>query len=375
MGKKIERLQQMIAKALEKHDADSLVVMSPENVFYTSEIFILSHRWIPQRLVLVVFHQQAPPTHIICNIQEGFVRSEEGWIKDIRVYVEFVTSPIQMLADVLKEKGLANHKVLIEKTHLNTAYYEELCRTLPNCAFEDCTPIMDRIKQQKTDEEVLLLQENARIIERALLETYQVTKPGDSERDVAATAISNLAALGYDTVDILTLCSGKTIFTNTKPGDHRLQEGDMLRIDMIGTRRGYRGDLFRQAVLGEPNPAQFNAYQRYFDALNSILEKTVVGARPCDLYETCKREFKSVQLEMDLPHIGHGIGAGLHEHPSISPLDKKPIIANMVFNIEPIGVDPMVGGFGQELTVHVTEDGPKVLSDYMDISNLYIIGS
>ena len=76
---------------------------------------------------------------------------------------------------------------------------------------------------------------------------------------------------------------------------------------------------------------------------------------------------------MNLPHIGHGIGVGLHEHPSISPMDKKPITSNMVFNIEPIGVDPEVGGFGQELTVLVTEEGPKVISDVTDVTKMYVI--
>jgi Xaa-Pro aminopeptidase len=373
MGVKVERLLRMVTESLEEQNADALVVLSPENVFYTSEVFILSHRWIPQRLVLVIFHPPDPPTHIICNIQEGFVRSEKGWIEDIRVYVEFVTSPIQMLANVLKEKGLVKNKVLIEKTHLNTVYYEELQRTIPKCKFEDCTPLMDQIRQEKTHEEVVRLQENARIIERALLDTYDATKPGDTEKDVAALAISNLARLGYDTIDILTLCSGKTIHTNTKPGEYRLQEGDMLRIDMIGTRNGYRGDLFRQAILGKPDPAQASAYQRYIDALNSIVEKTIIGVRPCDLYQACRKKFKSVGLEMNLPHIGHGIGVGLHEYPSISPLDRKRIVSNTVFNIEPIGVDPDVGGFGQELTVLVTEEGPKVLSDVTDISKLYVI--
>jgi Xaa-Pro aminopeptidase len=373
MGAKVERLLRMVTEGLEEQKADALVVLSPDNVFYTSEVFILSHRWIPQRLVLVIFYPSGPPTQIVCNIQEGFVRSEKGWIEDIRVYVEFVTSPIQMLADVLKEKGLFKNKVLIEKTHLSTVYYEELQRTLPKCMFEDCTSLMDRIRQEKTYEEVIQLQENARIIEKALLDTYEATKPGDTEKDVAALAISNLARYGYDTLDILTLCSGKAILTNTKPGNYRLQEGDMLRIDMIGTRNGYRGDLFRQAILGEPDQIQASAYQRYADALNWIVEKTIIGARPCDLYEACRKEFKRVGLEMNLPHIGHGIGVGLHEHPSISPLDKEPIVPNMVFNIEPIGVDPEVGGFGQELTVLITEEGPKVLSDVTDISGMYVI--
>jgi Xaa-Pro aminopeptidase len=76
---------------------------------------------------------------------------------------------------------------------------------------------------------------------------------------------------------------------------------------------------------------------------------------------------------MDLPHLGHGIGVGLHEYPSISPMDKKPLVANMVINLEPIGIDPEIGGFGQELTIQVTESGPRVLSDYSDLSTMYEI--
>lgn len=373
MKAKIQRMQRMIAESLTEQKADAVVVMSPENVFYASEIFIVSHRWVPQRLVMVVFHQHAAPTHLICNIHEGFVRSEEGWIKDIRSYTEYVTSPIQLLCDVLEEKGLSHQKVLVEKQHLTAIYDQELRETLPDCEFDDCGPLMDAIRQIKTPEEITILKENARLLERALLEAYKATKPGDTEKEVAVRAISNLVAVGYDTVDILTLCSGKTIFTNTKPGNYRLQEGDMLRIDLIGTRLGYRGDLFRQAILGQPTIIQADAYHRHLEALNYIIEQTVVGARPCDLYQACITKFSEMGLSMDLPHIGHGIGVGLHEYPSISPLDKKPILAGMVLNIEPIGVDARIGGFGQELTVQVTKKGPLVLSDYTDISTMYEI--
>jgi hypothetical protein len=44
----------------------------------------------------------------------------------------------------------------------------------------------------------------------------------------------------------------------------------------------------------------------------------------------------------------------------------------MVLNIEPIGIDPTAGGFGQELTVHVTETGPRILSDYTDLSTMCV---
>jgi Xaa-Pro dipeptidase len=76
---------------------------------------------------------------------------------------------------------------------------------------------------------------------------------------------------------------------------------------------------------------------------------------------------------MNLPHIGHGLGVGLHEHPAISPTSEEVLVPGMVFCIEPLGVDPEVGGFAQEVLIHLTEQGPRVLSDYADLASMYVI--
>jgi Xaa-Pro dipeptidase len=76
---------------------------------------------------------------------------------------------------------------------------------------------------------------------------------------------------------------------------------------------------------------------------------------------------------MNLPHIGHGLGVGLHEHPAISPTSEEVLVPGMVFCIEPLGVDPEVGGFAQEILIHLTEQGPRILSDYTDLANMYVI--
>jgi len=370
---RLPRLQEQIAQGLEERGIDALVTLSPENVFYTSDIYLVSHRWLPLRLVMTVFHRQGEPTHLICDIQEPFVRAQDGWIKDIRTYVEFVMSPVRLLADVLEEKGLHSNRVWIEKEHLTAAYYEELQAYLPNCEFIDCTPFMDRLRMIKTDGEVSLLQENVRLLEQALLETYRATRPGDTERDVAARAICEFAKVGYEALDLLTLTSGKTVHTNFKPGLRRLEVGDMLRIDWVGTRHGYRGDISRHAILGEPSRAQVDAYHRFIEAQDSLIDKARVGVRACDLYEYCRREFARVRLAMNLPHIGHGLGVGLHEPPAISPTSEEILMPGMVFCIEPLGVDPEAGGFAQEVLIHLTEQGPRVLSDYADLASLYII--
>jgi Xaa-Pro aminopeptidase len=370
---RLPRLRERITQGLEEQEIDALVTLSPENVFYTSDIYLVSHRWLPQRLVMTAFHRRGEPTHLVCDMHEAFVRAQDGWIKDIRVYVEFVTSPVRLLADVLEEKGLHSNRVWIEKQHLTAAYYEELQAYLPGCEFIDCTPFLDRLRTVKTDGEVSLLQENVRLLEQALLETYGATRVGDTERDVAARAICELAKVGYDALDLLTLALGKTVHTNFRPGDRRLEEGDMLRIDWVGTRHGYRGDVSRHAVIGEPSRAQVDAYRRFIETQDSVVDKARVGTRVCDLYDYCRREFASVGLAMNLPHIGHGLGVGLHEHPAISPTNEEVLAPGMVFCIEPLGVDPQAGGFAQEVLIHLTERGPRVLSDYADLTSIYVI--
>ena len=80
--------------------------MSPENVPYTSGVLLWTQRSIRDRLALVVWPKEGSPTLIVATQEEGYCR-EKGWIEDIRGYVQHVNSPIDVLAEVLQEKGLS----------------------------------------------------------------------------------------------------------------------------------------------------------------------------------------------------------------------------------------------------------------------------
>lgn len=374
MKQHIQRLRRMVEQKLGEEKVDALVVASPENVFYSTGVYIVSHRWVPLRLVLPVFHRGAEPTHIICNMQEGFVRSAGGWMTDIRVYVEFKTSPIELLAQVLREKGLKYKRVWIEKEHLNVHYFEELQRLLPDVEFGDSSAFMDHVRMVKSEEEQALLSENARLVEQALIKTYSETRAGDTEKNIAGRVITDLASAGFDAIELLTLTSGLTVHGNIKPTDKRLQPEDMLRIDAICVRDGYKADICRQAIIGQPNPVQAKAYKRFIDAQNELLESVKPGVRARDVFEACQSSFGAAGLSMNMPHIGHGLGVGLHEHPMVSPLHDDLLVPGMVFNLEPIGVDAAAGGFCQEITLQMTEKGFRLLSDYVDLSSMYVIG-
>ena len=96
----VTRFESLLAES----DFDVVVASSLKNVYYTSGALIETQRRIPLRLALTVLPREGDPTFIVCNIEERHARDESP-IEDIRTYVEFQESPIEMLADVLREKG------------------------------------------------------------------------------------------------------------------------------------------------------------------------------------------------------------------------------------------------------------------------------
>ena len=97
-------------RALSEADFDAVVAVTPENSWYLSEAVIDTQRSILERLALVVWAKGAEePIFIVCTNEEVQAR-QDSWIKDIRGYVEYRQSPMQFLADALKELGVSEDK-------------------------------------------------------------------------------------------------------------------------------------------------------------------------------------------------------------------------------------------------------------------------
>ena len=92
--------------AIEASQFDAVIAVSPENVQYIGDVFISPQIDIRDRLALIVWAKGRDPAYVLCAVEEGYIR-QESWIGDIRTYKEYVTAPVDVLADVLDEFGLA----------------------------------------------------------------------------------------------------------------------------------------------------------------------------------------------------------------------------------------------------------------------------
>ena len=365
----IERFEDMLAAS----GLDGVVASSLENVSYLSGARMVMQRLIPDRLALLLWPGQGEPALVVCKGEDAACR-DDCWIEDMRSYTEFVTSPVDLLADVVAEKGLAGGRLGIELHALPAAYVDRLRRRLPDATLADCGDLMDRARMIKTPEEIDALAEAGRATDRAIRSAFERATIGESEKKVADDIAAGVTAAGADVMNFMFLGTGTRSYEwHARPGATRLQAGHVLHTDVAGNFTGYWSDLARTAFVGKPGPRERDIYDRLYQTHVETLEAIRPGLRAGDLYSVCQAAYEKVGLDFGMAHIGHGLGLGLHEHPMLKPTTDEPLAPGMVLCIEPAYYDPGRAGYHIEDLVLVTDDGHEVLTDYEKVGEPQVI--
>ena len=168
------------------------------------------------------------------------------------------------------------------------------------------------------------------------------------------------------------------------PSDQKvLKDGDLVKIDVCASWRGYCADMARSFYVGcasEPVQRFVSNAQR---ALNKGIEQVRVGNTLGDISAAIQREVEKDGFSIVRDFAGHGIGKQMHEEPEILNYGEAgkgvKLQEGMVFAIEPMITmgkhDVYVDRDGWtvktadkslaahvEDTVVVTESGPKILT-------------
>ncbi len=364
---------QDLQSAITAAGLDAVVTVMPENVYYATGTLIMTTWEIRHRLALGVFPNGGEPTLIVCTIEEQQARAE-SWIKDVRGYVEYAQSPIDMLAGVLTEKGLANKRVGIELSYLAAIYYDQLRQSLPKVQLVSSETVWDDLRQIKTAEEVALLKRAANVTEQAIFDAWGAVHIGATEKEIVNDMDARQLRLGANSLAFSVLGIGThSLQGHPSAGPKRLDRGETMRVDIGAKFDGYFSDVARVAVGGKPSERQRDIYKKLRDIQRATIAQLKPGARACDVFNFCMRSFEQAGLPVRMPHIGHGMGIVLHEAPMIEPANKSEIQPGMIINIEPLYVDPGVSAYHLEDLVHVTPSGPVIISDYSDTQELFMI--
>jgi Xaa-Pro dipeptidase len=364
-----------VREHMQRAGLDGLIATSYENVAYLGGVPIMTQRSIPERLAAVILPLNGEPAFVICSIEEAQVRAGTR-IPDLRTYVEFVTSPTEPIAQAVREMGLANCRLGLELKVLSAHYYQELTTQLPAATFVAADGQFDEIRAVKTAEETDILQRAALATDRAIYDAFVSGRLGGTDKEIADHLAQGIQASGADSVAFLVLGAGANAsMAHPYASNLTLREGDIVRCDVGGHYGGYYSDLARTSVVGPARSEQVDIYQRLWE----IHEETIAAARPGvrakDVYLTCQAAFERLGLPMNMPHVGHSLGLGLHEPPMLHPSNETVLTEGMVLAIEPLC--RVNGGpiFHVEDLLVLTAGGNRILSRSVDWSHLLVIGS
>jgi methionyl aminopeptidase len=167
------------------------------------------------------------------------------------------------------------------------------------------------------------------------------------------------------------------------PGDYRVQDGDLLTIDVGVTLDGYVADTAYTFAVGEVSAEAERLLEVAQAALASGIEQAQVDNRIGDVSAAIQAVVEEAGFAVVRALVGHGVGRAYHEDPQIpnygTPGRGARLSPGMTLAIEPMitagGVDIVLdddqwsvytadGSLSAhfEHTVAVTEAGPRILT-------------
>jgi len=156
--------------------------------------------------------------------------------------------------------------------------------------------------------------------------------------------------------------------------DIEFQPGDLLVTETGAPVWGYKAELERGLVIGEPSDHVRWMFEHVVASQQAAFDAFADAQTCADVDRAVMRYFEQHDL---LPywrqHTGHGIGLRNHEAPFLDVGDHTRVEPGMVFTIEPGVYDDRVGGVRHSDTIVVTSDGIEILTDYpRDLESLTI---
>ncbi len=226
----------------------------------------------------------------------------------------------------------------------------------------------------KTDTEVELMKQSARLVSKTLTEVAKILKPGITTMQLDALCYQFIrdhnaipSFLNYRGYPYTICASVNDVVVHGFPNNNALKDGDVVSIDMGVILNGWHGDHAYTFLIGEANDDVLQLMRVTKESLYKGIEKAISGNRVGDIAfaiqdYTERKHGYGVVREL----VGHGLGRSLHEDPQVPNYGKRGngprLKENAVLAIEPMinmGVKDVYTD-DDGWTVHTRDGKPSV---------------
>jgi Xaa-Pro dipeptidase len=365
----INRLTRRIGDA----GLDAILAISPENVTYVCGFVVPSQSLMRWRHAACVLTADERVSMVTVDMEATTVKAHAGF-DNLRVYREFTDDPMETLGATLKDLKLDRGKLGIETEFLPAKDFATLQSVLPGARWVPADAIFAKARQVKTSGELALLRSLSKLTDKAIGDTLRDARAGMTELDLAGALLSRLFAGGADNYKLMIVASGeRSQFPNVGPTERKLQEGDLIRMEIFGQKSGYLAGVCRTAVVVKPTAEQEKIWSNLVECKYLVMDMIKPEARCKDIYKAFLKKFSELEFE-PISFVGHGIGLFLHEEPYMGRYGDETLEEGMVGAFEPLVYIPGRMGLQNKDMFCVTKTGCELLSDYTPTDSLLRVG-
>ncbi len=255
-------------------------------------------------------------------------------------------------------------RIGFEENWLSVRDRQEIGRRCDTVVWDPAGTPVETLRAVKDSWELDRIEAAVELAERVLAEIDRELRPGRSELEIAAELEYRLRRAGSGALPFEPIVASgpRSALPHARPGERRLQEGDLVLLDFGARVDGYCSDLTRVRVLGPAQSWQQELHAAVREACERAIGEVSAGLPAARVDAAARDYLDGLGLGDRFGHsTGHGLGLEVHEAPRLHRSEDRPLEAGNVVTIEPGVYLPGRGGIRIEQDVVVAERGGRVL--------------
>ena len=369
--------RESVTAGIEAAGLDAVCVFYPARVAYLTGF----HHIPTERPIALVIGSSGQSSLVVPAVEKEHAESATK-VDQVRVYFEYpgAEHPMSSVAEVLAEMNArpertgADHDGYVPYWGYRGPRLSDLTGAEPR----DAELIVESLRRVKSPAELECIQlacdwagrahrrmQAAIAVGKTEMECY--TPPATETLFEMVREMPGWRPKGLDDSGLVAMFVGgrATAMPHGFVKGHGVQPGDVLVSGAGSNIDGYRSELERTMIVGDPTADQRRAFDAMLALQSRAIEVMAPGVPAGEVELAVVRLAEDLGVEQNLRHhVGHSIGLEGHEAPFLDRGDDAVLEVGMVFTVEPGVYIKELGGFRHSDTVCITADGCRSMTDY-----------
>ncbi|KYH38218.1 MAG: peptidase M24 [Candidatus Bathyarchaeota archaeon B23] len=343
------RLERLI-KGVEEEGLDAYLVHGSANIYYltssTGGGLLLIREGEATLYTPGLNYPMALEQVEVCEVS-SYPRGEEGLFKAI--------------------SGRLREGESVGYNTLPLSLYRRLREAFEGVELRERSELIWRMRRVKEEGELELMRRAGRLADLGMEAAREALRQGVREHEVAAEIAHVMMREGAEGLAFQPIVASgyRSAYPHGGVTDKRIEQGELVVVDIGATYKEYRSDITRTFIVGKPSQRQERIYNVVLEAHLKAMETLKPGVEAREADDIARRVISEAELgEYFIHSLGHGVGLEVHEPPTLSERSEDVLERGNVVTDEPGVYIPRFGGVRIEDMVLITDSGVERLTRF-----------